>query len=91
MESIIKYLGIGKIYKYPEKLAVSIYIIKYTDITEVIIPFFNKYPIDGIKLNDYQDWCKIHKLMNEGLHLTLEGLNEIQKIKSGMNKGRKIS
>jgi hypothetical protein len=29
--------------------------------------------------------------MNEGLHLTLEGLNEIQKIKSGMNKGRKIS
>jgi hypothetical protein len=55
MESIIKYLGIGKIYKYPEKLAVSIYIIKYTDITKVIIPFFNKYPIDGIKLNDYQD------------------------------------
>ena len=91
MESIIKYLGIGKIYKYPEKLAVGIYIIKYTDITKVIIPFFNKYPIDGIKLNDYQDWCKIHKLMNEGLHLTLEGLNEIQKIKSGMNKGRKIS
>jgi LAGLIDADG endonuclease len=55
MESIIKYLGIGKIYKYPGKLVVSINIIKYTDITEVIIPFFNKYPIYGIKLYDYQN------------------------------------
>jgi hypothetical protein len=55
MESIIKYLGSGKIYKYPGKLAVYIMIVKYTDITEKIIPFFNKYPIDGIKLNDYQD------------------------------------
>jgi hypothetical protein len=26
--------------------------------------------------------------MNEGSHLTLEGLNEIQKIKLGMNKNR---
>lgn len=39
MESIIKYLGTGKIYKYPGKLAVSITILKYTDITEIIIPF----------------------------------------------------
>jgi len=55
MENIIKYLGTGKIYKYPDKKAVSIYIYKYTDITKIIIPFFNKYPIDGIKLNDFQD------------------------------------
>ena len=27
--------------------------------------------------------------MSEGLHLTLEGINIIQKIKLGMNKGRK--
>jgi hypothetical protein len=26
--------------------------------------------------------------MNKGLHLTSQGLNIIQKIKSGMNKGR---
>jgi hypothetical protein len=55
MESIIKYLGTGKIYKYPGKLAVSITIVKFTDITEIIIPFFSKYPIDGVKLKDYQD------------------------------------
>jgi hypothetical protein len=88
MENIIKYLGTGKIYKYPDKLAVSLTILKFSDQTEKIIPFFNKYPIDGIKLNDYLDWCKINQLMNNGLHLTNEGLNIIQKIKSGMNKGR---
>ena len=88
MENIIKYLGAGKIYKYPDKLAVSLTILKLSDINEKIIPFFNKYPIDGIKLNDYLDWCKINQLMNNGLHLSNEGLNIIQKIKSGMNKGR---
>ena len=88
MESIIKYLGTGKIYKYPDKLAVSLNILKFSDINEKIIPFFNKYPIDGVKLYDYLDWCKINQLMNNGLHLTKKGLNIIQKIKSGMNKGR---
>ena len=87
MENIIKYLGTGKIYKYSDKLAVSLTILKLSDINEKIIPFFNKYPIDGIKLNDYLDWCKINQLMNNGLHLTNKGLNIIQKIKSGMNKG----
>jgi hypothetical protein len=55
MESIINYLGTGKIYTYPNKKAVSIYIVKYMDITKIIIPFFNKYPIDGVKLYDFQD------------------------------------
>jgi hypothetical protein len=55
MENIIKFLGTGKIYKYPDKLAVSLTILKFSDLNEKIIPFFNKYPIDGIKLNDYLD------------------------------------
>jgi len=88
MESIIKYLGTGKIYKYPDKLAVNLTILKFSDINEKIIPFFNKYLIDGVKLKDYLDWCKINQLMKNGLHLTKQGLNIIQKIKSGMNKGR---
>ena len=87
MENILKFLGTGKIYKYPYKLAVSLTIFKFSDINEKIIPFFNKYPIDGIKLNDYLDWSKINQLMNNGLHLTKKGLNIIQKIKLGMNKG----
>ena len=29
----------------------------------------------GVKKYDFIDWCKIHKLMSEGSHLTLEGVN----------------
>jgi len=93
MELIIKYLGSGQIYKYPKKSAVSLTIVKFSDITNTIIPFFYKNPLLllGVKLLDFLDWCKIAKLMNDGSHLTLDGLNLIRTIKSGMNTGRNIT
>jgi hypothetical protein len=42
----------------------------------------------GIKLYDYLDWCKIHTLMLNRSHLTVEGIHSIREIKSGMNTGR---
>jgi hypothetical protein len=39
-------------------------------------------------LYDYLDWSKIHNLMTNRSHLTVEGINSIRKIKSGMNTGR---
>ena len=88
MEKIVEYFGSGKIYKYGGKSAVSLTIVDFTDITNILVPFFNKYPIIGIKLYDYLDWCKIHSLMINRSHLTVEGINSIRKIKSGMNIGR---
>lgn len=90
MEKIVEYLGTGKIYKYRGKSALSLTIVDFTDITNIIVPFFNKNPnpIIGIKLYDYLDWCKIHNLMFNRSHLTVEGINSIRHIKSGMNKGR---
>ena len=87
-ECLIKYLGSGKVYKYPGKSAVVLTIFQFSDITDIIIPFFEKYPLLGVKLFDYLDWCKFARLMNEGSHLTLPGLNLIREIKSGMNTGR---
>ena len=83
MEYLIKYLGSGKIYKYNNKPAVNLTIINLSDITNTIIPFFNKNPLVGVKLLDYLDWCKIAKLMMNGSHLTIEGLDLNRKIKSG--------
>ena len=85
----MKYLGSGKLYKYSGKPAVVYTVFKFSEITNLIIPFFEKYPILGVKQLDYLDWCKIAKLVNKGSHLTLEGLNKIREIKSGMNTGRK--
>jgi hypothetical protein len=40
MEYLIKYLGAGQIYKYPKNPAVSLTIVKFSDIINTIIPFF---------------------------------------------------
>nr|QCI56457.1 hypothetical protein [Hypsizygus marmoreus] len=53
MENIIKYLGAGKIYKYPNTPAVCLSIVKFSDLSNIIIPLFNQNPIFGVKLEDY--------------------------------------
>ena len=90
MEKIVEYFGCkqGKIYKYGGKSAVSLTIVDFAEITNRIVPFFNKYPILGIKLYDYLNWCKIHNLMINRLHFTVQGIDSIRNIKSGMNTGR---
>jgi len=88
MEKLVEYFGAGKIYNYGGKSAISLTIFDFTEISNIIIPFLNKTPLLGIKLYDYLDWSKIHSLMINRLHLTVEGIDSIRKIKSGMNKGR---
>ena len=90
MEKIVEYFGSGKIYKYSGKSAISLSIVDFADITNIIIPFFNQSPIIGVKLYDYIDWCKIHDLMINRSHLTVEGIISIRDIKSGMNRGREF-
>jgi len=89
LKLIIIYLGAGRIEKNIKTSVVNLVISKFLDINEKIIPFFNKYPIYGIKHLDYLDWCKISNLINLNTHRTIIGLEEIRKIKSGMNKNRK--
>jgi hypothetical protein len=55
MEKIVEHFGSGKIYKYGGKSAISLTIVDFTHITNIIIPFLNKYPIIGVKLYDYID------------------------------------
>lgn len=88
MEKIVEYFGSGKIYKYSGKSAISLTIVDFNHITNTIVPFFKKNPIIGVKHYDYLDWCKIHSLMVNRSHLTVEGINSIRKIKSSMNMGR---
>lgn len=50
-------------------------------INEKIIPIFNKSCLQGRKLVAFKGWKKVAYLKSEGAHMTLEGLNEIKKIK----------
>ena len=55
---------------------------------ETLVTFLEKYPLLTQKKLDYQDFCKVYDIMKKGLHLTSQGLDEIQNIKSKMNRGR---
>lgn len=56
-----------------------------SDISNKIIPFFDKYPLKGAKLNDYLAFKKAVSIIKDNSHLTIEGLNEIRAIKASMN------
>lgn len=87
MESLAKILDCGKVYSSRE--TIDFVVIKFSDIKEKIIPLFDKYPIQGVKSKDFEDFKKVAKLMQSKSHLTREGLDQIKKIKAGMNSARK--
>jgi hypothetical protein len=55
---------------------------------EKIIPFFEKYPVEGVKGKDFEDFKCGADILKKKAHLTVEGLDQILKIKAGMNTGR---
>jgi hypothetical protein len=87
MISLIEYLNCGKVYSQQD--LVKFVVTKLSEIINIIIPFFNKYPLQGNKRLDYLDFCKVVALMKDKAHLTVSGLAQIKKIKSAMNTGRK--
>jgi len=91
MELIIKYFGAGRIEcdKRIEHSVVTLVIGNFSDITNNIIPFFDQYPILGVKYLDYLDWANIANIMILGKHKTPEEFEKIKLIEARMNKGRK--
>lgn len=57
------------------------------EITNIIIPHFEKYPLLTKKQSDYLLFKKIVELMNKGEHLTLDGLIKVVNLKASLNKG----
>jgi len=87
--SFKNYLGCGRYRERIGGLAGDFNVSKLSDLTEKIIPFFDKYPIRGVKALDFADFKAVAELMLNKEHLTESGLKKIQKIKAGMNSLRK--
>ena len=58
-----------------------------SDLTSIIIPHFNNYPLQSCKSIDFKLWAQCVKMMNNKQHLTVDGLNEILSLKSVLNRG----
>lgn len=58
-----------------------------SDITNIIIPHFEKYPLISQKYGDFIIFQNIIKLMNKKEHLNKKGLINIVSLKASLNKG----
>jgi len=85
--SLPNLLGYGSVNKHSQN-AVMFTATKFSDFMKCLIPFFDKYKIIGVKSEDYQDLRKVAQLMEKKAHLTIEGLEDIRRIKAKMNRGR---
>lgn len=89
IRSLILYLGCGQVYIRANGDAVDFKITRFDSIVDKLIPFFLSNPLIGTKALDFKAFCEIAELIKNKAHLTIEGLESIQKIRDGMNLKRK--
>jgi hypothetical protein len=88
LKSLIDFFGCGQAYSY--KTHTEFICQSFNNNYEKILPFFRKYPILGIKAQDFEDWAKVAEMIKTKAHLNNEGLDQIRKIRADMNKSRSI-
>jgi hypothetical protein len=89
MENMVKYLECGRYYPTATRKEVSFIVSNQKEIFNIIIPLFHKYPLLGSKLQDFLDFVKVAELLKSKAHLTEEGLELVNAIKSNMTNRRK--
>jgi len=87
LKQFINYFNCGR-YGLSSPEAGDFIVTKFEDIYTKIIPFFNKYPLQGSKYLDFSDFNHVAELMKNKAHITSEGFESIKQIKLGTNKKR---
>ncbi len=92
LEKIQNTLGCGGVYFQKETRSNHASCYRYTvgsqkDIFETIIPFFQQHELQtSTKRNSFELFCRIAELIRSGKHLDADGVRQIMKLKSEMNK-----
>ena len=88
MKSLEKYLHCGQC-NIRRMSEISDYnVMSFQNIIGIIIPFFETYPLRGVKSKNLADFRKAAQIMKVKGHLENEGLEQILILKAGMNRGR---
>jgi len=89
LQEIGTFLGLGTVILRTNQSDADFRIQNLKDVNTFIAKF-NEAKLLGAKALDYLAFCKNIDLMNKGLHLTKEGLAQIQKTNSNVNTNRTI-
>jgi len=85
LKEFVNYFNCGR-YSLSSTEAGYFIITKFEDIYTKILPFFNKYPLQGSKSLDFYDFSRAAELINNKAHITPKGFESIKQIKLGTNK-----
>lgn len=88
MEKLANFLGCN-ILTYNDGKVLSLSLTSLEKLTNLVI-YFNKYPLIGVKGEDFNDWKKIYYMIKTKEHLTEAGKEKIKLLQSNMNSKRKI-
>jgi hypothetical protein len=83
--TIKRYLNLPLKLKSVDMLSIEVSALKKI---EIIINYFNKYPLLGIKQLDFKDWELVYNMIKNKEHLTESGRIKIKSIKANMNTKR---
>jgi NADH:ubiquinone oxidoreductase subunit K len=86
LKSLVEFFNCGYIAQYKNRKVCEFIITKIHHIIIYIIPFFDKYKIEGSKYKDYVNFKEAAILINNKEHLTEKGFNKIIELKKSMNK-----
>jgi hypothetical protein len=87
VKAIQNYFGVGNVQANSFNNTCCFTVTSLYDILNIIIPHFDKFCLCTKKKADYLLFRKAALLMAQGLHLTIEGLNEIVSIRASINWG----
>ncbi|MEX0895330.1 MAG: LAGLIDADG family homing endonuclease [Patescibacteria group bacterium] len=90
LQYIQETIDCGKIYtidysKYGWHPHVELKVSSLKDITEKLIPFFEKYPLRAKKRFSYQKFLQAVEIFKRKEHLTQEGIEKLRNIRQKMN------
>ncbi len=82
-----QFFGCGVVRRnHAERMAYRVRSVQH--LRERIVPFFEQHPLKTKKHLDFLKFRRILLLMERGMHLTAEGIEQIKTIASQMNTGR---
>jgi NADH:ubiquinone oxidoreductase subunit K len=86
LENIVRHFNCGYVNKYNNRKVCEFVVTKINDIILNIIPFFDKYPIQGSKYKNYMYFKQAAYIINSKTHLNKKGMDKIIELKNLMNK-----
>ncbi len=83
------FFNAGYVVSSDKRNSVELTIKKFSALKQDVVPFLDRYTLQGAKRTEFNDFKSALRLMEDKVHLTKEGYNIFKALKDGMNTGRK--